>query len=63
MFDLMETNDFDSIVPVWDDGNVEPLHSIYRKSAITVIEDLIEKGEFNVKSLIQNLNVKYIDVK
>lgn len=62
MFKLAKMNNFDAIVPIWDDGHVEPLHSIYKKSSINIIEHLIEKGKLNVKSLIENLNVEYVNV-
>jgi molybdopterin-guanine dinucleotide biosynthesis protein A len=63
MFETMETDNFDAVVPIWDDGHIEPLHSIYKKKTINVIEDLIKKEIKDVNSLIRNLNVKYVDVE
>ncbi len=63
MFELARRDDFDAIVPIWDDGHVEPLHSIYKKSSVFVIEDLVKVGKMNVKSLIDCLDVKYVDVE
>ena len=63
MFELIEMDDFDAVVPLWDDGQVEPLHSIYKKRSMIIIEDLIKARKMNVKSLIGSLNVKYVDVK
>lgn len=62
MFELARKINFDAIVPIWDDGHVEPLHAIYRKDSVVVIDDLIKVGKMNVKSLIECLNVKYVDV-
>lgn len=63
MFEIMEINEYDAVVPTHDDGHVEPLHSIYKKSSMALIEDLIKKEIKDVNSLIQNLNVKYVNVK
>jgi len=63
MFRFAEDDDFDALVPIWDDGHVEPLHSIYKKSVIKVINNLLEEGVMDVKSLLGRLNVRYIDVK
>ena len=63
MFKTMEESDFDAIVPIWDDGHLEPLHSIYKKNSQTNIEKLIKNGKRNVNSLINSLNVKVVDVE
>jgi len=62
MFKYMEINDFDAIIPIWDDGHVEPLHSIYNKNSIKIIENLIKNGKKDVNSLISHLKVEFIDV-
>ena len=61
MFEIAEANEFDAIVPIWDDRHIEPLHSIYNKTAVGTIRDLIKNKKRNVKALIEGLNVKYID--
>ena len=63
MFRIAKSNEFDAIVPIWDDGHIEPLHSLYKKNVINVICDLIKKEKRNVRSLIESLNVEYIDVE
>jgi molybdopterin-guanine dinucleotide biosynthesis protein A len=62
MFELAENEEFDAIVPIWDDGHIEPLHSIYKKNVLSSIMDLIKNEKRNVRSLIDELNVKYVDV-
>lgn len=62
MFEIAESNEFDAVVPIWDDGHIEPLHSIYKKNVVTIIKDLIKNKKRNVRSLIDRLNVKYVDV-
>jgi len=63
MFKYMEMNDFDAVVPLWDDGHIEPLHSIYKKKAVPIIENLIIDGKRDVNSLITHLNVKSVNVE
>ncbi len=54
--------DFESFVPIWPDGNMEPLHSIYPVKSKEIIDDLLLKDQKNVKALIERLNVKYIEI-
>ena len=63
MFEIAEAKKFDAVVPIWDDGHIEPLHSIYKKDIVDIGKNLIKKERYNVKSLIDNLNVKYVDVE
>ncbi|PAV03898.1 molybdenum cofactor guanylyltransferase [Methanobacterium sp. A39] len=62
MFEIAGAKKFDAFVPIWDDGHIEPLHSIYKKDTAIVIMDLIENKKRTVKSLIESLKVKYVDV-
>lgn len=63
MFKAIENNKYDAVVPVWEDGHVEPLHSIYKKTVSDTISKLIEEGKMDVKSLIMNINARYVDTK
>ena len=63
MFEIAESKKFDAVVPIWNDGHIEPLHSIYKKDIVDIGKNLIKKERYNVKSLIDNLNVKYVDVE
>ena len=63
MFEIAEAKKFDAVVPIWDDGHIEPLHSLYKKDIVDIGKNLIKKERYNVKSLIYNLNVKYVDVE
>jgi molybdopterin-guanine dinucleotide biosynthesis protein A len=62
MFEYSIEPDFDAFIPKWPDGKLEPLHSIYKKELKSNIKKLLKKDIRNVKSLIMQLNVKYIDV-
>ncbi|WP_414468857.1 molybdenum cofactor guanylyltransferase [Methanobacterium sp. ACI-7] len=63
MSDIIETSNFDAVVPIDDDGHTEPLHSIYKKNAINIINELVNEEKRDVNSLIKRLNAKFINVK
>ncbi|MGZ7043527.1 MAG: molybdenum cofactor guanylyltransferase [Methanobacterium sp.] len=63
MFKFIEGSDFDAVVPIWNDGHIEPLHSIYKKDSLNTMEKLINHGIRDVNSLVNSLNVKFIDAK
>jgi len=56
-------SEFDSFVPIWSDGNTEPLHSIYPAYSHEIIEDILRKDHKSIKALIKRLNVKYIGIE
>lgn len=62
MFKTAEIENSEAIVPKWNDGHIEPLHSIYKKTVLNTIHMLIKEKRMDVKSLIQNINVKYVDI-
>jgi molybdopterin-guanine dinucleotide biosynthesis protein A len=63
MFELSEDLNFDAFVPMWSDGKLEPLHSIYKKNSESIIRKLLDENILDIKSFITQLNVKFIDVK
>ena len=62
MFLYSNESNFDAFVPKWPDGRLEPLHSIYKKDLKSNIKKLLKEDIKDVKSLIMELNVKYIEV-
>jgi len=58
-----DLTDFDVIIPKWPDGNLEPLHAIYRKEISKEISNLLKDGKKDVKSLYKLVKVKYVDVE
>jgi molybdenum cofactor guanylyltransferase len=63
MFSYSVDTNFDAFIPKWSDGNLEPLHAIYRKNIESIILKLLNEDIRDVKGLLQKLNVKYIDAK
>ena len=49
-------------IPRWPSGNLEPLHAAYQvKRAAKAAKTALEKGELNMRSMIQNMqNIRYI---
>jgi molybdopterin-guanine dinucleotide biosynthesis protein A len=52
----------DAAIPRWPNGNIEPLHAVYRvKPALEAGEKALRRGDLNVRSMIDNLeNVVYV---
>ena len=64
LFEISEKYpEFDSFVPIWSDGNMEPLHSIYPAYSHEIIENLLRKDQKSIKALINRLNVKYVEIE
>lgn len=63
MFSYSVDTNFDAFIPKWSDGNLEPLHAIYRKNIESIILKLLNEDIRDVKGLLKKLKVKYIDAK
>ena len=63
MFKLSKDVNFDAFVPMWSDGKLEPLHSIYKKNSMPIIQKLLEENILDIKSFIAKLNVKFINAE
>ena len=55
---------YDAVVPRWSDGNIEPLHAIYkRNSTIKACERAIEKDDRRIISPLNALSrVRYVSI-
>ena len=57
-------NEYQAIVPYHDDENKlqtsEPLHSVYKKSVIPEIEELISNDVLHIKGLIEKIDAKFV---
>jgi len=59
---LKIAGDYDVVVPVVR-GYFEPLHTVYTKNTVNVIEEEIERGNLKVTSFYDRVNVKEIPEK
>jgi len=61
LFGLIE--DYDAVVPIWKNGDLEGLHSVYMRDAtLRATEECIRLGERRLSDFINRLNVRYIPV-
>jgi len=62
---LANAEEYDAVIPIWENGFLEPLHSVYRaESSLAAIEEALQNGEKSVLDLIKRLgSVKYVPVE
>ncbi len=57
-------NDYQAIVPYHNTENKlktsEPLHSIYNKNIVPIIENLVEEDTLHIKGLIEKIDTKFV---
>ncbi len=53
--------DYDSIVPQWKNGDLEPLHSIYTVKTKNIILKMISNDKRDVKSFIGEINSLFVE--
>jgi molybdopterin-guanine dinucleotide biosynthesis protein A len=58
MIDLSQ--DFDAVVPRWQNGMLEPLHAIYAKSCLDTIKTRLENERLSIHRFLSEINVRYI---
>lgn len=51
----------DALIPVVN-GRIQPLCGLYKKSILGTIEEMIKKDNYRLKSLLENINTRYIDM-
>lgn len=54
-------DDYDAVIPFWNEEMYEPLHAVYRRSA--VMDYLREHESLSLRAMIKSLNAKYVDVE
>lgn len=51
---------FDIVIPRAD-GMVEPLHAVYSKSCLPVMDRMMSEGDMRVRNLLRRVNVRYVE--
>lgn len=59
---LRESRDFDVVVPRIGRSRYEPLFAVYKKTALTAIEDALLSGNYRIIDALSSCRVKYIDL-
>lgn len=54
------TEAYDAIVPVLNDGKIEPLIGFYSKDILSQLVLQIKKGDYKMQNLLKLINTKYI---
>ncbi len=52
---------FDMVIPRIGD-KVEPLHAVYSRSCLDIIERMMSEGNLKVSNLLELVNVRYVEV-
>ncbi len=61
----IEANGFDLAIPLWPNGNIEPLYAVYNVPiSINVFRESLKKDEVRIKDVIQKFfNINYVPVE
>ena len=51
---------FDAVIPRIGD-KIEPLHAVYSKNCIPILEEQIRKGKLKISDLFNEINVRYVE--
>ncbi|MEM4525105.1 MAG: molybdenum cofactor guanylyltransferase [Methanothermobacter sp.] len=55
--------EYDAIIPIWEDGRLEPLHGIYSQRVAEIIHRLLLKNEKKVGTLIETIKSRLVSVE
>jgi molybdopterin-guanine dinucleotide biosynthesis protein A len=55
-----EVESYDAVIPRWNEQMVEPLHAVYRRTALLAY--LESHTSLSLRTMIQTLNTRYIPV-
>lgn len=58
-----ENQKYDAVVPIWENKNLEPLHSLYSVKTKEIIKQMIFNNQRDVKSFIKQINSLFVPVK
>ena len=61
-FLLAKSADYDITVPVHDNGQIEPLCGVYKKSSQEILKEFIESGNFRLNDCIRSASYQFIPV-
>lgn len=57
------SSDYDAVIIKDSEGRIHPLCGIYKKNLFNRVREQIEKNDFKILKVFQNLNVKILDFK
>jgi molybdenum cofactor guanylyltransferase len=57
----MANDTVDAIVPVQPDGRPQPVCSLYRRTCLAEINELVDAGEHTPRALLANVRTRYVE--
>ncbi|MDD1665274.1 MAG: molybdenum cofactor guanylyltransferase [Methanomicrobiales archaeon] len=58
LFSLID--DYDAVIPVWNPEMLEPLHAVYRRSALLFY--LEEPGHRSLRDMVASMNARFVEI-
>ena len=52
---------FDAVVPRWENGVIETLHTVYSKSCLEIMKMRLENKQLRITSFLNEVRVRYIE--
>jgi molybdopterin-guanine dinucleotide biosynthesis protein A len=59
MLDVSEG--YDAVIPRLENDMIEPLHAVYSKNCISVIDRQIADGKLSIHAFLERINVRYVE--
>ncbi len=59
LFSLMD--DYDAVIPAWNPEMLEPLHAVYRRSALLAY--LEEPGHRSLREMVKGMRVRFVEIE
>ncbi|MDP2722983.1 MAG: molybdenum cofactor guanylyltransferase [Bacteroidales bacterium] len=60
---LKYSHDYQAVVPIHENGFIEPLTACYHLSCISVVQQQLTAGNFKMMDLLEKLNTKYVRIE
>lgn len=57
---IRQAKDYQIVVPIWSDGNFEPLFAVYKKSVLDSVKKILDRGQRQIRLLFELVAVKYL---
>jgi molybdopterin-guanine dinucleotide biosynthesis protein A len=54
-------NDYDAVIPAWNPEMLEPLHAVYRRSALLAY--LEEPGHRSLREMVKAMRVRFVEIE
>jgi molybdenum cofactor guanylyltransferase len=59
---LEQVHGDDAVIPVHDQGNVEPLCGLYNRGILTILERRMQAEQYSIMKLLQSVRCRYLNI-